>query len=225
MANIARWDFRRGDVCIRRPRRSQARRLATSKVTVTPTVLRRRYAMVHCAKLLASRDAPRYATIQIELTAIRQFPRERKNGRAALDRQLGAGVGITCRKRGITLTSHRYRCPNSHWPISTAMASPISHALLLERLNQSVEQDAIKAAVAKAAALLVMLEEGVHGSPGVGECQKLTVWMPSADHAIGGLRRQQTGASTRSTSLSPPSGGGTRYRWFRGISRAEPLAS
>ena len=57
---------------------------------------------------------------------------------------------------------------------------------LLERLNQSVEQDAIKAPVAKADAVLVMLEEGVHGTPGVGECHKLTSWMPSADRAIGG---------------------------------------
>jgi hypothetical protein len=35
---------------------------------------------------------------------------------------------------------------------------------LLEGLNQCVEQDAIKAPVAKADTVLVMLKEGVHGT-------------------------------------------------------------
>jgi len=58
-------------------------------------------------------------------------------------------------------------------------AKETDHLLrLLERLNQSVEQDAIKAPVAKAAALLVMLEEGVHGSPALVNARSLLYGCP-----------------------------------------------
>jgi hypothetical protein len=50
-------------------------------------------------------------------------------------------------------------------------------------LNQTIEQDAVKTSVAKADAVLVMLEEGVHGNPGVAKCWQLTRWARSTEQA------------------------------------------
>jgi len=55
---------------------------------------------------------------------------------------------------------------------------------LLERLDQSVEQDAIEAPIAKADAVVVMLEKGVHGITRVVDASELT---PSTPYPIGRL--------------------------------------
>ena len=56
-------------------------------------VLRRWCAMVHRAELLAARDAPLPAAVQIVAAAIRQFRRRLENGRVALNGQRVARLG------------------------------------------------------------------------------------------------------------------------------------
>src|SRR5215469_4888184 len=74
---------------------------------------------------------------------------------------------------------------------------------LLEGLNQTVEQDAIEAPIAKADAVLVMLEKGVHGIPRLVDSSKHILWTASAEG-----RRP---ASMTSVSLYfPPLRGGVR---------------
>jgi hypothetical protein len=49
--------------------------------------------------------------------------------------------------------------------VSVGVEKPNDPLRLLKRLDQSVEQDPIEAAIVKANAVLVVLIEGVHGSP------------------------------------------------------------
>ena len=57
------------------------------------------------------------------------------------------------------------RVPAHRVYLPVGIEKPNHSFRLLKRLDQSVEQDPIEAAIAKADAGLVVLIEGVHGSP------------------------------------------------------------
>ena len=56
---------------------------------------------------------------------------------------------------------------------------------MLERLNQAIQQDSIKAAVAELNAILVMLDEGVHAIGG-GVVERIEI--DQVETAFGGCR-------------------------------------
>jgi hypothetical protein len=65
------------------------------------------------------------------------------------------------------------RAPAHRVQVSVGVEKP-NHALwLLKRLDQSIEQDPVEAAIVKANAILVVLIEGVHRTPRRGELGKV----------------------------------------------------
>src|SRR5271165_1874769 len=60
-------------------------------------------------------------------------------------------------------------CPAHRVQVSVGVEKPNAPLRLLKRLDQSVEQYPVEAAIVKANAVLVVLIEGVHGRPRRGE--------------------------------------------------------
>src|SRR5271165_2845040 len=98
---------------------------------------------------------------------------------------------------GLKLLGNAAQCIPAHWIQLPIRAEEANDALwLLERLNQSIQQDAVKATIVPTNTVLVVLEEGVH------ECPR---------------RPTSAGYPRLLDPLYPPRA--------TGISRAEPLAS